>query len=206
VARASYKLLRRISRVFGRDLTYTYLSQVDVKRSKAFVPTWSNVDTAGYQVLLNDERVASKVVDVLRKYGLTAYAAEDLLWGPYVPKDSVIVYGGKFHPSPGNIRFKPTEERPIVQHKRYGVFYAKLDDESILQLEDSKNLNEKEVVLNYIVTPLVLCLLGVPLDKYMDGLSLLDPSCSANTISYAGRWRLLKRIRSTPLSGAFKSG
>jgi hypothetical protein len=28
VARASYKLLRRISRVFGRDLTYTYLSQV----------------------------------------------------------------------------------------------------------------------------------------------------------------------------------
>jgi hypothetical protein len=206
VARASYHILRQIFHIFGRDLTYTRISRVDIRRSKAFVPTWSNVDAPRYLVLLNDPSIASTVASLLRKYELTAYIPSELLWGPYVLRDSVIVYGRRFHPSPGSIYHEMLVEKPIAQHRRYGVFYAELSDESVLLPGGSNDSSEREVVPNYIVAPLVLCLLDVPLDKYMDGLNLLDPSCSTNTISYAGRWRLLKRIRSTPLSGAFKSG
>ena len=184
VLHSSYQLARKLLRVFGKDLVYQRRAGIDIARSKAFAPVWSNTDTARYTVLLNDPNVSGEVARLLEGYGLYSKPASQVLWGPYTPRDMVVVYGRERHPTAGTIYNPPVVDKPIAQHRKYGIIAAKLE---------SIEPPEAEILPGYIVAPLVLCTLGAPLDKYMDGYQLLRETCrGTGTANYRAKWLILR--------------
>jgi hypothetical protein len=191
IARGTYLFTRKLLTLFGRNLVYARTSGVDIHRSPAFAPVWYSNDTPRYLVLLNDPSVESRVVNIFNNAGLQAYLPKELLWGPYADFPGVIVYGRIRHPTAGTIYNDPIVEKPIAQHRRYGVLAIKSD---AISVEDT------DILPNYLVTPMVLCLLGLPLGKNMDGLDLLSKICgveSSGTYNYGIKWRILKKTMQT---------
>jgi hypothetical protein len=189
VLKRGFEFTTKVAKLLGKDIVYEIPADVDESKSAAFVPTGTSTMPARYVVLLNDSSVAYKIVNLLRNVGLQAFYAPDLIWGPETPKDVVIVYGGKAHPTVGTVYDQPIERRKIVQHWRYGILASKWSA-GVELIPFSNN-----VVQNYSITPIILCALGVPIDKYMDSYNIATKVCNKiSTINYMQRWRIFKNI------------
>ena len=168
--------------------------RIDEQKSKAFMPMSSSPAKIGYVILLNDYSVADRVIRILKDFDLEAYRAEDLLSGPYVPKNIIFVLEGEeSSPTAGTTYSDPIEKNPIVTHRRYGVFVAKLED----QIVEQKRI--PEILPNTIVAPLILLRLDAPLGVEMDSVNLALRFCNKEAheikyLNYQPLWMSYKRI------------
>ncbi len=185
VRRAYYTVARLLQAVTGRQVVLEIPSEIDSIRSRAFVPSGTSKTASRYSILLNDKNVASEIVKLLRDNGLEAYYAPDLLWGPHTPDYMVFAYGRVRHPVTGTIYDPPIDDTPMPQHGRYGILATNMD---IPETREDGSLP------GFVVAPLVLCSLKVPLDKYMDGFRYMPEECRRDTMSYRARWRIAKNL------------
>jgi len=167
---------------------------IDEQKSKAFMPVGSSPAKIGYVILLNDYSVAERVIKILEDFDLKVYKAEDLLSGLYVPKNIVFVLEGEeSSPTAGTTYSDPIEKSPIVTHRRYGVFIAKLEDQIIARKE------VPEILPNTIVAPLTLLRLNAPLGVEMDSADLALRLCNKGPheikyLKYQPLWISYKRV------------
>ncbi len=191
IRRSYYALSSITSRLTGKKLMYKLPGKIDFMGSKAYIPAITNLETPHYYILLNDQGIKDHLVKLLRENGLYAYKSEELFWGPHVPHDRIIVYSNRYAATPGTIYDQPILEEKGVDHARYGVLaFKKLDEEII-----------KDPLPGYIITPLILKLLDIPLDKYMDELSIIKRKYFAN---YKEKWNLYLRVLRLKLGFANK--
>jgi len=187
-------LLKIIQKALHKRVMISAPPCIDEQKSKAFMPVGSSPAKIGYVILLNDYSVAERVIKILEDFDLKVYKAEDLLSGPYVPKNIVFVLEGEeSSPTAGTTYSDPIEKSPIVTHRRYGVFIAKLEDQIIARKE------VPEILPNTIVAPLTLLRLNAPLGVEMDSADLALRLCNKGPheikyLKYQPLWISYKRV------------
>jgi len=187
-------LLKIMQKALHKRVKISAPPRIDERKSKAFMPMASSPANIGYVILLNDYSVAEKVVSILRDYDLEAYKAEDLLSGPYTPRNIIFVLEGeKSYPKAGTTYSDPIENAPIITHRRYGVFIAKLEGQIVAQ----KRL--PEILPNTIVAPLTLLRLNAPLGVEMDSADLALRLCNKDPreiryLKYQPLWFCYKKV------------
>ncbi|MCE4613466.1 MAG: alkaline phosphatase family protein [Desulfurococcales archaeon] len=189
LARKMYIVASMVSKMLtGKEIAVRIPTDVDSIASKAFAPATTNKTVPIYTVLLNDPSIGPRVAELLRNVGLESHYAKDVLWGPHVPDYIVLAYSGKYMSTPGTIYGEVLVRRDEADHQRYGVAAFRLEDAS---------WTPPPSVPGYSVAPVILCLLGAPLDKYMDGYGYALDACengARETVDYRARWSIYKRL------------
>mgnify|MGYP000651509946 CR=1 FL=1 len=206
--RFARSFLLAVEKILHKKIHFSMLPCIDEKASKAFTPIGSSPAIIGYIILLNNgNNVAKEVIEMLKRYHLEAYTANELLDGPYRPSDIIFVLPkDEYLPTAGTTYNDPIEETSRASHTRYGIFVARLED-----AQYSENL--AEVFPNTVVAPLVLSKLNAPLGVEMDSKDLALRICGKNEseikcMAYRPMWRIFKRllaVRSGFYSGVKRS-
>jgi hypothetical protein len=188
-ARIARGPLRRIARAIIRRLRVEYELRygVDAYASKAFAPQISSRTGPVNTVLFNDLAVRPEVRRLLEQAGVDALLPEEATPGPHARKDMLIVAQREHMVLPGPVPGPAIEERPIANHRRYGVLAYRLEDDLLEPPGDT--------VPGHAVAPMVLALLGAPLDPYMDGARYIPEEHWPGRTSYRARWRIAARTR-----------
>ena len=167
---------------------------VDKFRSKAFyISKWN----LGVYVKSLEETF--RILKILNNVeGLSwAKPRESVFWGPYVNKAPHIVIRPEFEKGylQGDNKVKGVvyEDGVFKDHSPNGVLIIKTDN---------VKLQENLKIPNYIVAPLILSLMNIPLSKHSDGVNILyklfaeeEPKIVFK--NYSAKWKILKRIAKT---------
>jgi len=164
---------------------------IDYMRSRAYMP-----EGGTYGVYIFDESVdKGELIEILRGYkGLKVWDSHEVYEGPYVERGPDIVVVGDHENGyvlgPARLMGTIYLKTKYQSHDLWGVFAAHTSDGSIEDAIKAKTLR------NTIVTPLIMCHMGVPLSKYSDDLDLLGSLCrrDVRTMDYTMKFRIVKRL------------
>lgn len=164
---------------------------IDYMRSKAYMP-----EGGTYGVYIFDESVSSdEVKSTLTKYrGLKAWSADEVYDGPYIDRGPDIVVVGDHERGyvlgPARIMGTVYLKTKYHSHDLWGVFAARTSDGGVEEAIRNRYLK------NTVVTPLIMCRMGVPVSKYSDDLRLVDELCGrkVETIDYNMKFKIVKRL------------
>ncbi len=183
-----------------------YGPRVDEEGSEAFMPWRSLRGTelgAYYYIVTSGRpRVIEEVVEALRRLGVHAWSARRALTyfgsaGSVDPslarvldKLVAVAPGEAVAARPGRTTDPPYEAGPVLDHARYGLLAVEGDDVACVEVPGA--------LPSFAVAQLVLALLGAPLGAEMPDAGLehyFVLERPVGRVSYAGRWRLLLRLR-----------
>lgn len=162
---------------------------IDEYNSKAYspVPLTTQIPPI-FVVLVNDPTLINEVAEVIKKHA-------DL--DVYIPTSKhsllyTIPTNDKF-PVPGSIKSPLLEKISVENHSLYGVI--------ALDIEGLDNQHELPPILpSTTVTPLALCILGIPFGAEMPSKNLASQICKRSEkelglTSYSQRWNIYRRIQ-----------
>ncbi|MCD6089683.1 alkaline phosphatase family protein [Candidatus Bathyarchaeota archaeon] len=188
------RLLLSITRkALHKQITVSAPPRIDENESKAFMPIGSSPAIIGNIILLNDTSIAKEVVKILKGYGVDAYTANEILDGPFTPKDVVfVVQRDEYLPTSGTTYSDPVEEIPRVSHERYGTLAVKFD-----YMKCPKDI--PEILPNSVVAPLILNKLNAPLGVEMDAKNIALMICGKDAkdvryVRYQQLWNVYRKV------------
>jgi len=145
-----------------------------------------------YGIYFNNKDSIAKTLDVLSSYTdyLTYYPSKEVYSGDYVHLGPDIVVLPKDGVNFGSLEIYGSDviSKTGADHHLYGVFVAidsGLDIDSV----------GSEIVPNYIVAPLVMCRMGIPVPHDSDANNILEAlGLKCDKANYIGKWKIAKRI------------
>ncbi len=192
------KLANPIKRIY-EDLTGKRLRlkeySIDPKRSDAFL-----LSAYSHGIIVMKEELVSKVVNCLRSLEGIAniYLRKELFSGPFIDRGADVYvepnYGKGYTLGSNKVKGVVIREKPNNNHHPNGVL--------LVYGEGIKKVNTSSLptVPNYIVTNLILALMGKPLPHIADGINYLSKVLHESVINslrfkdYLSRWRIIKKL------------
>ncbi len=198
--RSIRRSLRKVyTRLTGKVPLVEY--QVDLASSEAFFPShWSLGVYVRNPLLVDDIIRILKGVEGIK----WVLPREKVYWGPYVCRAPHVVFCPDYdrgYLQADNKVLGVTHMRGIYKdHHPQGVLAVKAPE---LELRDEIK------VPNYVVSPLVMLMLGVPLPSSTDAIGILTKIApevikKAKFIDYIPRWKLMKRVALFRTTGRFR--
>ncbi len=188
---AALKEYREVKAEFAGKHLEVNRTFVDKFSSKAFYISKWNLG-----VHVNDFNALPKILELLNsvKGILWAKRRDEVYWGPYVKRAPHIIirpwFEGGYLQADNKVKGVIYEEGLFKDHHPDGVFTVKT---SSLKLLDHIEIS------NYVVTPLIMCLMNVPLSNITDGIEILEklfieekPKITFK--NYIPKWKVLKKL------------
>lgn len=189
-------VLRNVVRSAASRLGLDYRVMIDMGRSAAFMPS-----STSHGIYVRERGLRGRVMALLRSYRYClawVKPREEVFWGPYVGRAPDIMvcphYDRGYKLSQGRLVGEDVVrlEKPAGGHHPVGVLLVKTD----FHLEE--RLSE---LLNYVVAPLAMALLGVPLPHDTDALGHLRAlgldveELGLGFRNYLSRWLVIRRLK-----------
>ncbi|RLI07021.1 hypothetical protein DRO32_04585 [Candidatus Bathyarchaeota archaeon] len=184
--------IKEVVKSIARGLKVDYGVRVDISRSTAFMASASS-----YGIYVKEPCLIDEVVSILTGYGSHirwVRRREEVFWGPYVDRAPEVLLCPRYERgcklAHGGLIGRETAElvRPTGGHHDVGVL--------VVRLKGGPELHDGLRVPNYVVGPLVMALLGVPLPHdhdagpHLRAMGLKEPGRR----NYLARWRVARDV------------
>ena len=184
--------VKEVVKGMARRLKVDYRVRVDMGRSTAFMASASS-----HGIYVKEPCLIDEVVSILTGYGSHirwVRRREEVFWGPYVSRAPEVLLCPRYERgcklAYGALIGREVADlvRPTGGHYDIGVL--------VVRLKNGPELRDGLRVPNYVVGPLVMALLGVPLPHdhdagpHLRAMGLEEPGRR----NYLARWRVAKGV------------